>query len=316
VRRSPAPREARRLGVAFAQRTKTRFARHGTKLARHRRVELEIIPVPARPPLRERQAGSVSRRIAASCAVALLFVGTNANASPDAADDGGRERGGFAAQPEGPAPDRPRETWLRRRDRWSFSIEGVTHAPLDVGFQAGVETPFRLRLFAGYGWVPAPYFDVLTGIARSVTDDARVEALLESSSYTGRGWRIQSGFRLFPNFGLYVDVGYARLDLSSSLELAELALLESIPVSGGYTADASLDLWLVEIGYQGTVAEHLVLGAGVGMVGMLDARTTVRPTGGAPDDPVLSDAAQHLDDALETYGFVPTLTLRLGYDLI
>ena len=255
--------------------------------------------------------------------IALSSAAT-ANAEPEAAEwhpsDAGRqgavrEQPPFAAEPSASALDQ-RQRDARRRDRWLLSVGGVTHAPLDIGFQVGVETPLRLRLFASYGWVPSFYFGVLTGIARSATEDARAEALLESADYSGNAWRVQAGFRPWASLGLYFDAGYSRVNLETSLDLAELELFGTLPVSGGYASDSTLDLWLIELGYQDQVGERLVLGVGLGVVGTLDARTTVRPTGEAPDDPALSDAARRVDDALETYGIVPTLTLRLGFDMI
>ena len=57
----------------------------------------------------------------------------------------------------------------QRRDAWMLSLEGVTHAPIDMGFQLGLETPQRVRVFAGYGWVPGSYMNLLTGIAANAS---------------------------------------------------------------------------------------------------------------------------------------------------
>jgi hypothetical protein len=81
----------------------------------------------------------------------------------------------------------------RRREQWMLSLEGVTHAPVDVGFQLGVETPFRLRLFGAYGWVPRPYMNLLTGVAAGASDNPYADALLDKAEYTGHSWRVQAG---------------------------------------------------------------------------------------------------------------------------
>ena len=74
-----------------------------------------------------------------------------------------------------PHPDEASaSTSTRVRDDWMLSLEAVTRVPIDAGGQIGFETPFGLRLFGGYGWVP--YVDVLTGIVVSSSDRRTVSA--------------------------------------------------------------------------------------------------------------------------------------------
>jgi hypothetical protein len=51
-------------------------------------------------------------------------------------------------------------------------------------------------------------------------------------------------------------------------------------------------------------------------MGTLESTTTIASVDGAPRSSLLNDAASQADTALESYGIVPTLTLRLGFDLI
>jgi hypothetical protein len=60
---------------------------------------------------------------------------------------------------------------------------------------------------------------------------------------------------------------------------------------------------------------RLVLGAAAGVTGALDSRTSIVPSGAAPNDPALPIAAEGVDHAFRTH-VVPTLTLRLGFDAI
>jgi hypothetical protein len=78
-----------------------------------------------------------------------------------------------------------------------LSLEGVTHAPLDMGFQLGLETPQGIRLFGGYGWVPGAYMNLLTGIAANASGNSYARALLDVARYTGHTWRVQAGYRPF-----------------------------------------------------------------------------------------------------------------------
>jgi hypothetical protein len=58
---------------------------------------------------------------------------------------------------------------LAIKRHWILSAEWVTHAPLDIGLQAGLETSIGLRLGAGYGWVPSAFSSVVTRVAASET---------------------------------------------------------------------------------------------------------------------------------------------------
>jgi hypothetical protein len=205
----------------------------------------------------------------------------------------------------------------RVRDGWLFSLEGVTHAPIDVGVQAGLEMPFGLRVFGGYGWVPEAYIDTLTGIAARATDDARIIEVLDSAHYSGRTARVTIGIRPFRRLGLYLDAGYAHASLEASRALPQIEIPGYGTLRGGYRMKTGLDLWVVEVGYQVQIARRLVLAAGLGATGTLDARTTIAAVDGAPADAdIAAEASRRVDRAFETYGTVPTLTLRIGFDLI
>jgi hypothetical protein len=202
-----------------------------------------------------------------------------------------------------------------RRD-WILALEGVTHAPIDMGVQVGLETPQRVRLSGGLGWVPGSYMDLLTGIAANASGNAYGKALLKQASYDGRTWRIQAGFRPFRKLGLYADVGYSRLTAKGSLDLTSSGVPALEALGGGYEATTRLDLWLVELGYQAQIADRFVLGLALGCMGTFDATTRIVSVNGAPSSPLLGTVSTQADTALEKYGFMPTLTLRLGFDMI
>ena len=205
----------------------------------------------------------------------------------------------------------------QRRKAWMLDLEGVTHAPIDMGVQLGLETPQGLRLFGGYGWVPGSYMNLLTGIAANASSNAYADALLDDAEYRGRTWRVQLGWRPFRAIGLYGDIGYARLTAEGALNLASSRIPQLAVFGGGYEANTRLDMWLIELGYQAQIADRLVLGLALGAMGTLDATTRITAVNGAPtNSAILNTAATEADNALEKYGVVPTLTLRLGFDLI
>jgi hypothetical protein len=60
-----------------------------------------------------------------------------------------------------------------------------------------------------------------------------------------------------------------------------------------------------------------VLALALGFMGTFNAKTSIVAVGGAPtNSAVLKSAASQADTALQKYGFAPTLTLRLGFDMI
>ncbi len=197
-----------------------------------------------------------------------------------------------------------------------LSLEAITHAPVDIGFQVGLQTPQRIRLSAGYGWVPGAYMNLLTGVAGNATNDPYAEALLDRAQYRGHSWRAKVGFKPFRNLGLYADVGYARLKASGGLDLADSGVPALAALEGGYRASTRLDMWLIELGYQSQLADRLVLGLALGVMGTLDANTSITSVNGAPSSPLLKEVETEADAALRAYGVIPTLTLRLGFDLI
>lgn len=213
--------------------------------------------------------------------------------------------------------EQQRERDARFRKAWMLSVEGTTHAPVDVGVQLGLETPQGIRLFGGYGVVPESYMSLLTGIAANASNNAYAQTLLEDASYSGHTFRVQAGLRPFRSLGLYADVGYAQLRAKGALSLTSSSIPQLARLGGGYQANTKLDMWLVELGYQGELADRLVLGLALGCMGTFNATTTIAAVDGAKaNNAILTNAATQADTALEKYGIVPTLTLRLGFDLI
>jgi hypothetical protein len=112
-------------------------------------------------------------------------------------------------------------------------------------------------------------------------------------------------------------VGYARLTANGALDLSSSSIPQLAMFGGGYTATTRLDMWLIELGYEGEIADRIVLGLALGMMKTFNSKTSLAAVDGAPtNNEVLNTAATQTDTALEKYGVAPTLTLRLGFDLI
>jgi hypothetical protein len=202
----------------------------------------------------------------------------------------------------------------RRRRDWTLSFEGVGNAPTDLGAQVLFETPFGLRLLGGYGFMPGASLAWLRGWTVSVGD---ARATINTADASGRILRLKAGIRPFSRLGLYLDGGYGRADLDATVDVT--GSLQNVgSISGGYHAASALDLWLVELGYQWKIENRLVLGVGLGFMGTINARTTITPLGSAnaAQAAMLTTAQTAVNGALEGYGFVPTLSLRVGFNVL
>jgi len=210
-----------------------------------------------------------------------------------------------------------REPGTEPKDRtkdWTLAIEGAANVPLDVGFEAGVDMPFGLRLFGGYGWIVAPYATFLRGASVS---DGPARVTIDQARASGHLLRAKLGIRPFRQLGFYFDAGYARAELDGTVDLTgSVSGVGSI--SGGYNASSSLDLWLVELGYQAKIENRLILAVGLGFTGTIAANTTISPLGVAQqsDPTAIRLSESSADRAFEKYGYVPTLNVKLGFDLL
>jgi hypothetical protein len=209
------------------------------------------------------------------------------------------------------APERRSEL----RD-WTLSTEAVVHAPIDYGVQVGIETPFGLRVYGGYGIVPSAYGNAFSSLAGSMTSDARAQAILSDLDFSGHIWRAAVGIRPFHKLGLYLDVGYARANMNAGLAVDSSDIAELGALSGGYTLRTKLDLWFFELGYQARFGERFILGAGLGMMGTFAANTSVVALGDAPSTSALSQVSRRIDQSFDRYGYAPTLNLRVGFDFL
>jgi hypothetical protein len=228
-----------------------------------------------------------------------------------------------ALAPQGAAPQRPmrrrntrveddqRPEDVRTSEAWMVAVEAFTRVPLDMGIQAGVEFPFGLRLSTGYGWVPTPYRDFLTqSLADSAGAGNTTAAVLRDGVQSGRSLRLQAGIRPFDELGLYFDAGFANISLEGSIDGSRLRGV----TPGEYSASISIDTWLLEAGYQAWVGQHFTLAGALGLSGTMSSHTELSGTGLDPE--LGKRIARSADEEIEKWGVLPTLTLRLGFDMI
>jgi hypothetical protein len=172
-----------------------------------------------------------------------------------------------------------------------------------------------VHVHAGYGWVPSPYVSWITGrIGAASAADNSALGVIRDGFDSGHAWRLQAGVRPFRKLGLYLDAGYARITLNGSLDTSFASSFAPVAVDGAYSVETALDTWFVELGYLARVGRHVLLGGGLGLMGTMSAETRI-----AASDARLPQAdsqiVQAVNDNLERYGYLPTLSLRGGFDL-
>lgn len=214
----------------------------------------------------------------------------------------------------------------KQRSDWTLALEAVTNAPVDIGARVTAETPFRLRVATGFGVVPDAYLGIVNGVVSGMgAYDDRTADIIDGAFDGGTVWRMQLGFRPFPRAGFYVDGGYALVRLSGSIDGSDVSAPDVV-VGGtsvrdaGYDLDTTVHMWLIEAGWQAYVLDRVVLGAALGVQGTIAADTDATPNfeqgRTAAGRSMSEQAVRDIDHVLETYGYVPTLTLRVGYDFL
>lgn len=215
---------------------------------------------------------------------------------------------------------------LAGADPFHFQTSVGTDVPLAVSLRGDVELPGRLRVMASAGVTPAAYLAAFNGVlsaagggSQSSSGDLGVR-LTEGSM-----WRVHGGWRPFAGAGLVLMGGYGRLDVAGSASARELitavtgqAPPAQVPEANGvYDVAATLHAVSAELGWEFLFfGDHLVLQTSVGFVGTVDSRTTITPrfTSTTPGAAEARRAAQTwVDQSLQSYGFLPTFSLSLGY---
>lgn len=209
---------------------------------------------------------------------------------------------------------------------WQLSLEAATRMPIDVGGQVRLQSPFWLRVTAGAGVVPRGYVGMLNGaLAANNVYDPIAESLINSAFESGWTYNFRVGIRPSRTLGLYADVGIGRAQLSGGLDVATVAATTdtTLPVNDfdayGYGVETNFDLLIAEVGWEGHIGDHFLLGIGVGLLAVTNAQSTATANFEEAQTEVITEATDEatalLDDTIESYGYLPTLTVRLGFDL-
>ena len=211
-------------------------------------------------------------------------------------------------------------------DPFHFQASVGTDVPLAASLRGDIELPGRLRVMASVGITPDIYLRAFNGVisaagANSQSSSGLYGIRLDSGSL----WRIHGGWRPFPGAGFVLMGGYGRLSLSGSASASELITSVTgrtpppqVPEANGvYSVTSTLHTVSAELGWEFLFfGDHLVLQTAVGFVGTIDSQTTITPrfvstTAGAAA--ARQTAQGYVDQVLQSYVFLPTFSLSLGY---
>ena len=235
-----------------------------------------------------------------------LLVGTGAGAAEDVKQE---------AKQETPS----------RQEGWKFRLEANTDFPLGVGGRVAAVSPWRLYLTTSVDVLLPAYVQAGNGIATAAgLYDQRKADFIENAVKNSVAWRTHLGWQPFATSGFYVEAGYGLLALGGQTnpEEALTSLLYLDPPGGEaterqYRVRALVHQLDLELGWRWKLAEHWSLRAGLGGTVTLDSNSRVEPQEG-PGDSLLVEAFSRLaenkiDTTFERYGYLPTLSLSVGY---
>jgi len=138
---------------------------------------------------------------------------------------------------------------------WHLNGEVFTTAPVEVGGAVQLETPGRFRLTTSLGVLPNTYIDAAHDLAVGAeVYDAQTAAFISNSLKSSLIWRAHAGWRPFPSLGLYVEGGYALMNIGGGVattDVVEAVIGQSISGDyGAFNVDATFHMVDAEIGWQ------------------------------------------------------------------
>lgn len=190
----------------------------------------------------------------------------------------------------------------------SAEILAGTTLPLDVSI--GARLVLAQRFFAETSVGRTAYGSLAGSVALSLGGE-EVATLIEPAFSGAWVFRIGLGVRPFGQGGPELSVGYARLGTSATWSAADL----SLPASAGeLSADITLHMVYVELGWSIDVYGPLFLRPAIGWSQVLDANTQLSSSANlsAQAAAAMATAETTADGVIEDYGKTPTLSLAIG----
>ncbi len=203
----------------------------------------------------------------------------------------------------------------------------MTDFPLDVGVRVVAEGPGRLRLSSSAGWMPPAYLGAINAVATGAGwYDETTADLISVALDNALVFREHLGWRPFPSLGASVEAGVGIAALGGAPTVAGLlgaATGREFPVDQGatpYELSATVVMIDVVLGWEGVIADHLVIRGDVGGAFTVGANVNAERVGEARFalgesllEQVEVESELYLEETIRRYVHSPTLSLAVGW---
>ncbi|MEM9188309.1 MAG: hypothetical protein AAGF12_03995 [Myxococcota bacterium] len=196
---------------------------------------------------------------------------------------------------------------------WDFELGARLSVPLGPSLEAQLTTPFALFGRFGVGYVPSSFVGVVTGVlgdTGAIPDD--YDPIVNELTDSGF-WNVRWMVGLSLGGGFEIGGGYTLIGGGSDIDpntFAE-AFVPGAPNLGLAAVPISVRLHAVsaQIGWRIALGDHLGLRLAVGWTHTVSADVNVE----LENDELAAQVERETEDAIESYGFTPELSVGLSY---
>lgn len=211
--------------------------------------------------------------------------------------------------------------------RWAFRVEANTDFPLGAGARVGVISPWRVYLTTSVDALVPGYVQAGNALGTRVASSYTQQKAdyIDHALRTSLAWRTHVGWQPSATSGFYIEAGYGLLALGgqTNVEDALITVLRLTPLEGEealerqYRVRAQLHQLDLELGWRWKLGTAWSVRAGIGSTVTLDSNSHVEPRY-EPSNSLAVEAFSRLaenkiDTYAEKYGYLPTLSLSVGY---
>jgi hypothetical protein len=202
-----------------------------------------------------------------------------------------------------------------------------TAFPTDLGAQATLEIPARIRFTTAAAWLPGPYLDFInnTSVKAQWYDQVTAD-LISAALQNSLILRAHIGWRPFKKLGFQFELGYNFIGLGGGLtgeDVLEAATDYNLPAgTGGYfefSAQAALHRADLTVGWEFVVKKHLLLRLDIGASYTFSANSKLEPEFDVPRiaedgvEQLTQEGEAYLNDIFTSYVHTPILAFYTGW---
>ncbi len=232
-----------------------------------------------------------------------------------------------SARAQSPVASSPRDAARALHGPWrdepfpvAFDIAVATHVPVSFGAEANLTFPRGLLLRAHVGFLPAPYLELIHGVAQHLgAYDENIGHVVERFGSSAFVFRVSGGIRPVPGYGFEILAGYTMIDGGTEISVLDFERITgyamNYPGLDSARLSATLHAIHAEIGWSGLLWDHFVIRCSIGWVHTIDARGHVEVPSmlRARADGRIEEIEENVRNSVESWGFSPEIRFALGY---